>query len=340
MIAASAWRFWVERREKLLFLFGGVVLGLVVSKLTCPCSRKKRSDPSGPKRPKSPDPCLAVPRPIYRRPDPLIYDQYYLMKHGVAVTWDNPDIHVEQGGVVVPQHQLLPDTVYDVVARVWNGSVDAAAVNMPVEFSYLDFGIGGKSVAIGSTTVDLSVKGGPACPAFTRISWRTPAAAGHYCLQVRLIWTDDANPDNNLGQSNTDVKKLNSPRARFTFPLRNETRVERSFQLRADAYRLPDPAPCQERDRGNAPAIGAEEAAGKLRDVLARQGYANQQLPAGWQVGIAPREVVLRGDEETTITVDIQSPDHFAGEMTFNVNAFAGAALAGGVTLTVTGDGA
>ncbi|HXA49693.1 MAG TPA: hypothetical protein VNV86_05295 [Candidatus Acidoferrum sp.] len=329
----------MDRREKWLYFAGGMVLGLVVSKLSCPCDRKKRPDPSGPKRPKSKDPCLAVPRPVYRRPDPLIYDQYFLMKQGIAVTWDNPDIHVEQGGVPVPQHQLKPDTDYEVVARIWNGSVDAPAVNMPVEFSYLDFGIGGKSVFIGTTSVDLSVKGGPMCPAFTKIGWRTPARAGHYCLQVRLIWSDDANPDNNLGQSNTDVKALNSPRAQFTFPLRNQTRIDQRFELRADGYRLPAPAPCQDGARGDAPAISKEEAARKMREVLARQGYANQQLPAGWRVTIAPREVMLRGDEETQVTVDIESPDRFAGEMTFNVNAFAGAALAGGVTLKVTGNG-
>jgi hypothetical protein len=329
----------VERREKFLYFAGGMMLGLVVSKLSSPCNRQPRPDPSGPRRPKSKDPCLAVPRPIYRRPDPLIYDQYYLMKQGVAVTWDNPDIRVEQRGVVVPQHQLKPDTDYEIVARVWNGSVDAPAVNMPVEFSYLDFGIGGKSVFIGTTTVDLSVKGGPMCPAFTKIGWHTPSRAGHYCLQARLIWSDDANPDNNLGQSNTDVKALNSPRAQFTFPLRNEARIERQFVLRADAYQLPAPAPCRDGDGGDAPAISKEEATRKLRQVLARQGYANQRLPEGWRVSIAPREVVLGAEEETQVTVDIESPDRFAGQTTFNVNAFAGAALAGGVTLAVTGDG-
>ena len=45
-------------------------------------------------RAKSPVDCLFIPPKIYRRPDPLIYDQYYLMAQGLAVTWDNPDIQL------------------------------------------------------------------------------------------------------------------------------------------------------------------------------------------------------------------------------------------------------
>jgi hypothetical protein len=102
------------------------------------------------------------------------------MKQGVAVTWENPEIRVEQGGAVVPQHQSKPDTDYEIVARVWNGSVDAPAVNMPVEFSYLDFG--GRSVFIGTTTLHLSVKGGPLCSAFAKIGWgRRPFHGGLDC---------------------------------------------------------------------------------------------------------------------------------------------------------------
>lgn len=325
--------------EKCALIGGGMLLGLVVAELTCPCSRKKRRDPSNPKRPRSKDPCPPILRPVYRRADPLIYDQYYLMKQGVAVTWDNPDIRVEQGGIPVPQHQLKPDTAYDVVARIWNGSVDAPAVNMPVEFSYLSFGIGGKNNLIGTSHVDVSVKGGPECPAFTKLTWRTPSTPGHYCLQVRLIWTDDANPNNNLGQSNTDVKALNSPHARFTFPLRNATRLRQQYVLRADAYTLPGPRPCGDQNRGASPQISKEEAHSRMRQTLATQGYENQALPDGWRVVITPGGVTLGGGEETQITVDIESPDGYRGQMAFNVNAFAGAALAGGVTLSVTGDG-
>jgi hypothetical protein len=158
-------------------------------------------------------------------------------------------------------------------------------------------------------------------------------------LQVRLIWTDDANPNNNLGQSNTDVKALNSPHAQFTFPLRNATRLRQQYVLRADAYTLPGPRPCGDQSLGDAPQISKEEAQRRMRQTLAAQGYETQALPAGWRVAIAPAEITLGGGEEAPITVDINSPDGYRGQMSFNVNAFAGAALAGGVTLSVTGDG-
>ena len=86
--------------------------------------------------------CVKVPAPVYRRPDPLIYSQRYLMSQGLAVTWDNPDIQLFQAGVPVPSHTLAPATEYEIVARIWNGSTDAPAVNLPVRFSYLTFGIG------------------------------------------------------------------------------------------------------------------------------------------------------------------------------------------------------
>src|ERR1035437_1506232 len=36
--------------------------------------------------------CAVIPPQIYKRADPMIYSQYYLMEQGLAVTWDNPDI--------------------------------------------------------------------------------------------------------------------------------------------------------------------------------------------------------------------------------------------------------
>src|SRR3954447_11896572 len=60
-----------------------------------------------------------VPSHIYRRPDPTIYDQHYLASLGLAVTWDNPDIHLElpgAPGVHVDSHDLTPATEYKIVA--------------------------------------------------------------------------------------------------------------------------------------------------------------------------------------------------------------------------------
>src|SRR3954463_14533378 len=42
---------------------------------------------------------MTVPTWAYRKPDPLLYSQTYLASLGFAVTWDNPDVTVERGGV-------------------------------------------------------------------------------------------------------------------------------------------------------------------------------------------------------------------------------------------------
>ncbi len=183
-----------------------------------------------------------IPERAYRQPDPLIYSQFWLQQRGLAVTWQNPDIHLELGsapGAAVDSSALLPDTEYRISARIWNGSTDAPAVGVGVELSYLDFGIGGLSVPIGSTDVDLGVKGAAGTPAVATVAWRTPATPGHYCLQANVIWPFDADPGNNLGQHNIDVRPLNSPTARFTVPVRNPGRRPMAVRLGVDAYALP-----------------------------------------------------------------------------------------------------
>ncbi len=82
--------------------------------------------------------CVPIRHPNYHRPDPMIYSQFYLMKQGLAVTWDNPDIQLYQNGFTVPSHALQPDTEYELVARCWNLSYDAPVVGMPVRFTYLE----------------------------------------------------------------------------------------------------------------------------------------------------------------------------------------------------------
>jgi len=266
---------------------------------------------------------MTIPSWAYRRPDPLIYSQSYLSSLGYAVSWDNPDITVERAGATVDQHNLAPATEYDVVVRVWNGSTSGPAVDLPVRVSYLDFGIGTVSVPVGVAAVDLPVKGAPGCPAFARIPWLTPSTPGHYCLQAFLDWADDANPANNLGQSNTDVRALNSPRATFEFPLRNDGLRPRNLRLEADAYVIPTPDDCDEPPDQST-----------VRD---RHGRGGHPIPEDWIVDIAPAEVRLRPGERIDVTVVVSAPDGFVGRKTFNVNAFEGAALQGGVTLTAEG---
>ena len=278
----------------------------------------------------------AIPEWAHREPDPLIYSQYWLQSEGLAYTWQNPDIHLElqaQPGQPVDSHSLAPDTLYRIFARVWNGSPDAPVGWLPVSFSYLDFGIGGVPVAIGATSVDLPVKGAPGTPAVATIDWKTPATPGHYCLQVLLEWPFDANPANNLGQHNMDVKPLNSPRARFVVPVRNEGRRRLEVRLVVDAYELGDPDPCPPRD-------DREDAAARRRRVAAKHRRALHPVPEGWDVdlGAATKGLVLRPGQAEDVEVTITAPEGFSGRKSFNVSGIAGTELIGGVTLVVTGN--
>lgn len=335
----------MNARLLLLQLCVTLVLFLVVRALLQLRARKRRARRPGVRnRKQSPRPCATVPPTVYRRPDPMIYDQFDLMQQGFAVTWDNPDIHLELGGAVVPAESILPATTYDVVARIWNGATDAPAVDLPVRLSYLTFGIGQTRVAVGETSVDLPVKGAPGCPAFARIPWTTPATPGHYCLQVELVWSDDANPNNNLGQHNTNVKPLNSPRATFTFPVRNDGARRREFVLEVDGYLLPSRQPCPDDAPGTPPRTAAEEVA-RRRAARARHDRARHPVPAGWRVEVEPRELALAPGEERQVTVDVTAVDGFVGRQALNVHGFdvsidrARPRLVGGVTLYVTGTG-
>ncbi len=281
-----------------------------------------------------------IPEWAFREPDPLIYSQPWLQAHGLAYSWNNPDIRLElpsTPGVPVDVHTLLPGTVYRILARVWNGSPTAPVANMPVEMSYLDFGIGGVSVAIGSTTVDLGVKGAAGTPAIATVDWKTPSTPGHYCIQVRLVWPFDADPGNNLGQHNVDVKPLNSPRAAFAVPVRNTSRDRLRITLGVDTYELPDLRPCPPEERAPDP----EAEARRRRRVMATHGAGNHPIPEGWtvDVGQAGESLDLEPGEAQEVSVVVTAPDGFDGRRAFNVNGLAGEALIGGVTLIVTGDG-
>lgn len=291
--------------------------------------------------------CIPIRHPSYRKPDPLIYDQYFLMSLGLAVTWDNPDIELRQGGVAVASSAILPDTDYEIVARIWNGSTDAPVVNLPVYFSYLEFGIGTTAHQIDKGTptyVDLGVKGGTNCPAFATKAWRTPPGPGHYCLQVFLNWLDDANPLNNLGQENLTIGATHSA-AQFTFMLRNDGNEQREFRFEADAYRPPEPPPCSEVRRPTQHDMRARAvlpAAYRLvpeldSQVRARHDRRAYQLGAGWHVAFDPAEPVLGPGEQRTIRVAVTAPKGFVGKQPVNVRALHGDISTGGVTLVVAG---
>jgi hypothetical protein len=272
-----------------------------------------------------------IPPHTYKRPDPLIYSQGYLMSQGLAVTWDNPDIQLYDGSAPVSSHEIEPARTYSIRAQIWNGSTEAPAVNMLVRYFYLSFGAGTLRHYIGQTLVDVPVKGAAGLPAVAEVLWTTPATPGHYCVQVELDWPDDANPYNNLGQENVNVKKLNSPNATFEFTLRNPSAFTRRLTLLADTYTLPNRVPCSER------AVAPERLNVRTdRDPYVRHRPAGHPLPDGWQLDFVPGDVIeLAPDQEQVVTVKVTARDGFAGQQAINVNVLDGAELFGGVTLYV-----
>jgi hypothetical protein len=283
----------------------------------------------------SPD-CQHVPPHLHPQPDPMIYDQQYLMSQGLAVTWQNPDVTILEGGVPVDPDSLMPSTTYEVVARIWNTSTNAPAIQMPVRFSYLSFGIGTKDNPIGTTKVNLGARGAPGCPTFAYMSWTTPATPGHYCLRIELLWGDDANPKNNVGQSNTQVKKLNSPHAAFEFDTANLDRTRHVYRFAPDAYALSARPSCEGRARASVSPPTAQEIKASADAARAEHSPAHFPVPPGWTVIIDPEVVALGPGDSSSVTVDITAPDGFAGSQAFNVNAFDEQnQLVGGVTLAV-----
>ncbi len=291
--------------------------------------------------------CVVVPPAAYKRADPLIYSQQYLAEQGLAVTWDNPDIQLYENGVPVSSNDLKPSTQYEIDARIWNNSLEAPAVGMPVEFAMQTFGVGAALTSIGTQVVDLPVKGAPGHPTHARQTWTTPDTPGHYCLKVRLVWADDANPRNNIGQENTNVRATASP-AVAKFPVRNEDTIEKRIHMKADGYQLPPKTPCDRkpkkkdsdarhathRQRGTYVPPSERDADWTLTRV--RHDPDAYPIPDGWSVRIDPEEFLLAPGATQNVTVTIDPPADFEGRRPVNVNAFYGDDLLGGVTLIVT----
>lgn len=316
--------------QRLIFILRTILFGWVlalrrlIEGILEICHRRKRrpDDRSGKA---SRARCVPIDHPSFVRPDPLIYDQYYLSALGLPVTWDNPDIELRRAGVPVSSSLLEPDTDYEMVARIWNAAPDCPVVHMPVHFSYLDFGIGTVSVPLGATKVNVGVKGSASQPAFASMLWHTPARAGHYCLQVRLDPADDLNYANNLGQENTNVGRAESP-AKFEVKLRNNTQREHRYRFGFDAYTLGTPEPCG--DEGGTAAARSRR--------IERHRSADRSLPAGWNVTITPDTASLPPSGELVAVVVVTPPDPWRGTQPINVNAFdENDRLAGGVTLSV-----
>jgi hypothetical protein len=293
---------------------------------------------------------LNLPPSLHKRADPLIYDQYYLMGMGLAVTWDNPDIVLFKNGVPIPSSELKAITEYDVQVRVWNNSYDAPAAGLPVHLSFLTFGVQTTSTYLGKTFIDLGAKGTSQCPAYALFKWKTPEA-GHYCLQANLLWADDANQNNNLGQENTDVGVLHSP-ANFTFSCKNIASIERRFVFEVDDYQIPKLDNCPKPEPNGPNIQGATfnnnktetrlaESKRHWQKALAVQAYGKFSNLPDWNIIITPEKNTLAAGEEIEVKVSIEPKfDGFKGPKPFNVHAFSIGSngekhLEGGVTLIV-----
>jgi hypothetical protein len=291
------------------------------------------SDTKAPPRPNWRCP-NTVRHPTFFRPDPMIYDQYYLMSLGLAVSWQNPDIVILQNGApVASAYDLQPATTYIIRATIYNASTTGVVYQMPVFFSYLSFGVGTVSHPIPgpSPTVNLGVKGTPEGIATVEKNWTTPATPGHYCVQVSFAWPDDANPNNNLGQENTQVVAATSP-APVQFRLRNTGPTRRTFRFEYDTFQIPPQPTCPPAGTLGATAPGETVSAA----TRARNSRANSPLPEGWTLDLNPATPELDAGGEITVSGVITPPDTFTGTMPVNIHTFSGRTLIGGVTLTVT----
>jgi hypothetical protein len=279
--------------------------------------------------------CTHIAHPAFKRPDPTIYDQYYLMSLGLAVSWQNPDIQILEGGVpVASAYDLMPSTTYIIRSTIYNASTTGIVYNMPVIFSYLSFGAGTVSNPIPGPypTVSLGVKGTPQAITTAELNWTTPATPGHYCIQVSFSWPDDLNPNNNLGQENTQVVEAASP-APISFQLRNAERVRRRFRFEVDTFQIEFPPPCP--DAGTFDRRESKKPGRVPESVRLRNSRANNPLPAGWTVQFNPAEPALDAGEEITINGIIDPPNTFHGELPVNIHTFSEAGLTGGVTIIV-----
>lgn len=264
--------------------------------------------------------CVPINHPAFVRPNPFLYSQRHLIAQNIGVTWNNPDIALFKSGQQVSSADLEPATAYEVRARIWNNSLDAPVINMPVHLSYLDFGIGTEPIPISSVNIDVGVKGSPNQPNFAKFLWTTPVTPGHYCLQVLLDPIDDLDYSNNLGQENTNVVEAQSP-AVFNFRLRNDLKKSSQYHFEVDAYQIPPLPKCNDVKRNTA-------------DDIERHRRDRYPVPAGFTVQIEPSTPTLDPEASITIKVTVDPPAGFIGRQNLNVNAFHQNGFAGGITLT------
>lgn len=200
------------------------------------------------RNPRQPSECFMVPPDVSRAPDPCLYSQTYLMAQGISVTWDNPDIQITTLlGVPVESSALEPDTDYLVNAEIHNASFDAA-IGVEVICVYRPWSFGNEDRVPVETDGDgnaairvLNIGAWESRKA--SFKWTTPALQPgddreHYCIQVECFHPADREPNNNIGQENTNVVRTTSP-ATIDIPLQNLRDIQQTIRFEVDEYTIP-----------------------------------------------------------------------------------------------------
>jgi len=321
------------------------LIKIIVERIRDACRWQKRY---GDKRPVD---CLPVPAGIYLRPDPSIYSQSYLMSLGMAVTWENPDVSLtDLAANVIGSHDLLPSTKYIVKATIHNRSNDAPAPGMPVNFSLISFGIGGNTVQeIGTTSVNLPVRGAPGEPALATMTWTTPPVPGHYCILIDAIWPpkDDANPLDNTGTENTVIRGGKPGKALvFTIPVRNTLQGTRKLNVHLNSYVLPERSILPSSNSRNAgglpegarrPGVLGSTTESLLQRIIAANAEGRFPAPADWIPELSHRELTLESEGTVdllfTVTVPLTAPVNEEQRFNIAVTDDSKHQLVGGVTI-------
>jgi hypothetical protein len=280
-------------------------------------------------RPKVGDPCVYIPDFIVHRPDPCIYSQFYLMKLGLPVTWDNPDVALLLNGIEQNTFDLRVDTDYEVVITVHNASREKQAPGTQVALRLVEFGAGAQvRTPIANLVADV-----PPFPGTSRVSanWHTPATPGHFCLEVELFHPEDGNPSNNLGWNNTIVRAAQS-QVRVPIRVFNTALPYRTGGVEPESP-LPSHVPPPELVQIIVDSYRFHDAFGKR--VNPDTMFA-PRAPV-WNARIEPDRFHFRENEvfhEVSLIVD--TPDDPGLREVFNVSALQAGALIGGITATIT----
>lgn len=268
--------------------------------------------------------CLHVPPSVWKKPDPFLYSQLYLMSQGLDVEWTNPDIWLEEAahpGLPITGNPLA-DTDYDIVARVWNGSFEAPAFNVIAEFLVASYGVGWTAQSIGTQVIPIvQVRG--LGPSYARQRWRTPPEEGHFCLVVRLFHPDDANPNNNEGQENLYVVQASAnPGVTLDLPLHNAQRQAIQMSFEASTYKVPEIKEVRRRLEEVMTSVPDGNPARPLSDFSFRKVAAvvgpairkwhsrgSSPVPATWSVRLPEQPVSLAPGQSQTLRIPIGLPE-------------------------------